>query len=58
MQQQNNFFRLGKEAEDESLFRPRTSMIEENFIAPKKETIIKGIFGPRLDAQIYIPFFS
>ncbi len=41
--------RLGKEAKDEGISRPRTSMIEENFITPKTETPTKGIFGPRLD---------
>jgi hypothetical protein len=38
------FFKLGKEAKDEGLFRLRTSMIEENFIAQKNKNTNKGYF--------------
>ncbi len=41
-------FGLGKEAENEGLFKPRTSTIEEDFTTPKIKTPTKGFFEPRL----------
>ncbi len=44
-------FGLGKEAQNEGLFKPKTSTIEEDFATPKIKTPTRGILEPRLDAM-------
>jgi hypothetical protein len=50
------FFGLGKEVENDGLFKPRTSTIKEDFTTLEIKTPTKGIVEPKLDAMPHDSF--